>query len=120
MAVIQNRCLRVVSGGYKGTPIEVLHAETMVPPIQEYLDQLQAKARIRLRTGGQAAFIKKQCKKIAIKLRKRGTPPMVDTPGRQKDQWALSITTGVTDTPPPQQPPPPPWLDQEEEITQSD
>lgn len=82
MAVIQNRCLSLVSGVYKATPIEVLHAETMVPLIQEYLDLLQAKTRTRLRIGRQAAFIKNQCKKVTTKFRKRGTPPAVDTLGR--------------------------------------
>lgn len=81
--------------GDKATPLEVLHAETMMPPIQEYLDLLEAKTRTRLRTGRQAAFIKNQCEKVATKLEKRRTPPVVDTPGRRKDQWALSVTTGL-------------------------
>ena len=56
--VIRNKCLRVAAGAYKGTPIEVLHAEATVLPIKEYLDQLQAKIRTRLKINGQAAFIK--------------------------------------------------------------
>lgn len=38
LAVIQNRCLRAVAGAYKATPIEVLHAETMIMPVQEQFD----------------------------------------------------------------------------------
>lgn len=32
VSVIQNKCLGVVSGAYKATPIQVLEAETYVPP----------------------------------------------------------------------------------------
>ena len=49
LAVIQNRCLRTVAGAFKATPIPVLEAETHIVPIDVYLDQLQAKARYRLR-----------------------------------------------------------------------
>lgn len=52
LAVIQNKCLRVVAGAYKAT----LHAEAMVLPMKEHLEQLQAKTRTRLKTNGQAAF----------------------------------------------------------------
>lgn len=62
LEIMQNRCLRIVAGAYKATPIEVLQAETMLPPMQVHLDQLQAKARSRLKINGQAAFIRKQCK----------------------------------------------------------
>ena len=49
LAVIQKRCLRTVAGAFKATPILVLEAETHIAPIDVYLDQLQAKARYRLR-----------------------------------------------------------------------
>lgn len=55
--VSQNKSLRVAAVAYKATPIEVLLAETMIPPMQECLDLLQAKTRMRLRSGGQSAFI---------------------------------------------------------------
>lgn len=57
LAVIQKKCLRVVAGAYRATPIEVLHAEAMVPPMKEHLDQLQAKIRTRFETSGQVAFV---------------------------------------------------------------
>lgn len=44
LAVIQKKCLRVVAGAYKATPIDVLEMETMIPPMQEYFNFLQAKA----------------------------------------------------------------------------
>ena len=107
LTVIQNRCLRVVAEAYKAVLIEVLHAETMIPPMQEYLDLLQAQACMRLRSGGQSAFIKRQRKKSAAKLCKRGAVFKVNTPGCPQDQWARNIT-GVADTPPP--PDFPPWM----------
>lgn len=86
-----------MAGAYKATPIEVLQAETLIPPIKEYLDQLQANARFRLKTSGQAAFIRKQCNKIEMKLRNRNRkveqPP--NTPEIRKAKWALSINEGV-------------------------
>lgn len=39
-AVIQNKCLRVIAGAFRAIPVEVLHAETMMPPVQLHLDQL--------------------------------------------------------------------------------
>lgn len=83
LEVIQNRYLRLLSGAYKATPIEVRQAETMITPIQEYLDLQQAKARAPFRIEGQAAFIKKQCKKVTAKLRQRGTNTKPETPGRR-------------------------------------
>lgn len=113
LAIIQNRCLRVVAGAYKATPIEVLRAETMMPPMQEYLDLLQAKARSRLKDGGQTAFIKKQSKQVAAKLRKRGTATTPNTPGSRKHEWASDITKEITNTLPLAQPAP--WAQETEE-----
>lgn len=70
LEIIQNRCLRVVAGAYKAMPLEVIQAKPMIPPMQEYLNQLQAKARSHLGTNGQAAFIRKQCKQVTKKIRK--------------------------------------------------
>lgn len=49
----------MVAGAYRATPIETRHAETLIPPMQGHLDQLQARARMRFKTEGQALFIKK-------------------------------------------------------------
>ena len=38
LEVVQNRCLRIVAGAYKATPIEILQAKTMMPPMQVHLD----------------------------------------------------------------------------------
>ena len=116
LAVIQNRSLRVAAGAYRATPIKVLHAEPMVPPIQEHLDLLQAKARVRLRDGGQAALIRNQRKDVAAKLRKRGTAALADTSGSRKNQWTSSLTGEVADARPPRRPPP--WMEEGEEYVE--
>lgn len=36
LAVVQNKCLRLISGGYKATPVQALEAETFVPPISSH------------------------------------------------------------------------------------
>lgn len=65
------------------------HAETMILPMQEHLDLLQAKTRLHLRTEGQTAFIIRQCKPVTAKPRKRDSAPK--TPERRNNQWASSI-----------------------------
>lgn len=67
MEELRNKCLRAIVGAYKATPVEVLQAETLKPPMKEHLNQLQANARLRLKTSGQAAFIRKQRKKLETK-----------------------------------------------------
>ena len=74
---------------------------------------LQAKARVRLRDGEQMAFIRKQCKNVAAKLRKRGTATLADTPDSRKDQWTSSLTGEIADAHPLRQLPP--WVEEGEE-----
>ena len=69
LAVLQNKCLRTIAGAFKAIPISVLEAETFIAPIDIHLDQLQAKARYRLRVNGQSKFIARTCTSIANKLR---------------------------------------------------
>ena len=38
--MIQNQCLRTVLGAYKATPVQVLKAEAVIAPIDQYLDRL--------------------------------------------------------------------------------
>lgn len=40
----------------------------MVPPLQEYLDHVQAKARTCSRACGQAAFLQKHRKQVTMSL----------------------------------------------------
>ena len=89
-----------------------------MPPRQVHLDQLQAKARSRLKINGQAAFILKHCKRVAAKPRKRRVDTAPNTPGVQEAQWAFAISEEmvhaptVTTRPPPR---PPPWMEENED-----
>lgn len=69
LLVMQNKCLRIVAGAFKASPISVVEAETFIAPIDIHLDQLQAKASYRLCMGGQAKVISAACKTITTKLR---------------------------------------------------
>lgn len=72
-----------------------------IAPIDIHLDQLQAKARYRLRAGGQAKIITAACSKIANKLRgkagRKRTPQ--PTPGSQKHNWAKKLLANPQVTP---------------------
>lgn len=109
LAVLQNKCLRTISGAFKATPIPVLEAETFIPPIDIHLDQLQAKARYRLRIGGQSKFIARACKIIASKLRGKAGRKRVQkpTPGVLKHNWARNLCADAPIVSFPD--PPPPW-----------
>lgn len=69
MAVMQNKCLRMVAGALKATPAKALEAETHEAPLSLHLNCLQAKARARMMATGQSHVIAKQCKKIKEKLK---------------------------------------------------
>ena len=111
LAVLQSKCLRTIAGAFKATPISILEAETFIAPIDIHLDQLQAKARYRLRVNGRSKFIARACTSIAKKLRgkarrKRAQKP---TPGTLKHEWARSMLVDAPTIPFPNQPPP--WSD---------
>lgn len=98
LAVMQSKCLRAVAGAFKATAIPVLEAETFIAPIDIHLDQLQAKARYRLRCGGQAKVITTACKAIIRKLRGKAGRERVQqpSPGDQKHAWAKKLTESHT------------------------
>src|SRR5436190_4314811 len=49
---VQNKCLRIVSGAYRATPISVLETETFTPPLDLYLDARLAQFRLRHKESG--------------------------------------------------------------------
>ena len=64
-----------------------------------------------------AAFIQKQCKRVATKLRKRRVDTALNTPRIQKAQWAFAITEQTAHTPALLTRPPPcrsPWTEDNE------
>ena len=89
LSVVQNKCLRKIAGAYKATPVHSLEAETYVTPISLHLEQLQAKARYRLRHSGQANLVTKICKRVAGNLRNKTGPirASIETPGKKKSMW---------------------------------
>ena len=93
MAVIQNKCLRVIAGAYKATSIPVLEAETFVPPPDLYLKRLALLNERRIRNTEGERTIKDACSAIARRLRaKRGKQrKIIPTPGEEKKKWAQKV-----------------------------
>jgi hypothetical protein len=87
LAGVQNKCLRVIAGAYKATPVAALEAETYTPPLDLYLDTKLAKFRQRHKQSGMEDLITKSCARIQTKLRMRGGRPK-PTEGERKSQWA--------------------------------
>src|SRR5204863_6044514 len=48
----QNGCLQVVTGAYKATPIRNLEVETLIPPLDLYLNKRLAEFESRLAQSG--------------------------------------------------------------------
>lgn len=82
--------------------------------MKEHLNQLQANARLHLKTSGQAAFIRKQCEKVETKLRNRNrrVERLPKTPGSRKSKWVLCVIDGVAHTLAPDRPHP--WVEDDE------
>lgn len=80
LSVIQKRCLRIVSGAYKATPIRALRPRHM------FLPWCCIWNIYRLRISGQSKFRAKTCKKLAEKLKNRTgrTRIPIATPGKRK------------------------------------
>ena len=93
LSVMQNNCLRIITGAFKATPIPVLEAETYIAPIDVHLDTLQAQARHRLRAGGQS----------------KGKRLQKSTPGELKNTWAKNLLIDAKIVQPPKAHPP--WPD---------
>ena len=104
LASAQSRCLRVVAGAYRATPVRSLETETYVPPIDLYLNKRLADFEERLERTGKADLIRTACAAIATQLRRRpgprrgrprrrveDLPPHRDS-GTAKAQWARRWT----------------------------
>src|SRR6201996_5113534 len=109
LAAAQSRCLRVVAGAYRATPVRSLETETFVPPIDLYLNKRVADFEERLERTGKAALIRTACAAVAAQLRQRGSrrgrprkraddrAPHQDS-GTTKARWASAWTSGVQTT----------------------
>ena len=97
---IQNKCLRVVAGAYKATPIRALEIETYIPPLDLYLDGRLAAFRDQLANSQVGQSIQEACKVIQRKLRnkkgrRRGYRPI---PSLVKDDWAKARLLNLGDS----------------------
>lgn len=112
--VIQNSCLRAVTGAYKATPIKVLEAEAMIEPITSHMDNLQARTRFRFSTGFGRKLVEDSCAHISRRLRgKRGRRKQSGTtPGTSKHLWAEKLVNTPRIT---ERVPQPPWAQTEGE-----
>ena len=68
MAVIQNQCLRKISGAYRVTLIEILEAETFIPSADLYLQKLAKIRTLRNTEDRGQAIIKNACALIVRQL----------------------------------------------------
>ena len=111
LSVMQNNCLRTITGAFKATPIPVLDAETYIAPVDVHLDTLQAQARYRLRAGGQSKVISSACSKTVNKLRGKAGRKRLQksTPGELKHTWAKNLLIDAKIVQPPKAHPP--WSD---------
>jgi reverse transcriptase-like protein len=66
---VQNECLRVVTGGFKATPIKSLETLAHVPPLDLYLSSRVAIYRKKARDSGMDDLIRKKCNRIRSSLR---------------------------------------------------
>jgi hypothetical protein len=97
---VQNKCLRVVAGAYKATPIRALETETHTPPLDLYLDSRLAAFRERLASSPVGQLIQEACKVIQRRLRnrkgrRRGYRPI---PSLAKDGWAKARLLDLGET----------------------
>lgn len=98
LSVIQNKCLRTVSGAcVQGDPNPSPRNRDVCSSMTLHLKHLQIKARYRLQVSGQSKFIAKSCKRIAEKPKnqKDGVRKATATPGQQKADSLLGKPVAV-------------------------
>ena len=86
LAVIQNQCLRTVLGVYKATPVQVLKAEAVIAPIDQYLDRLVM--RYQVSRGANSVIINRN-RIIQNRLYRRRRRDLLPTPTQEKERQAL-------------------------------
>ena len=92
LTTVQSKCLRVVAGAYRATPVRSLETETYVPPIDIYLNKRLADFEARLEASGKAQLLRSVCARLRAQLRRRrGRPRKQRTPsiedGEGKARW---------------------------------
>jgi hypothetical protein len=56
--LIQNKCLRIVSGAYKAIPARYLESEMAIPPLDLYFDKWVANFKDRTEVSGMARLLR--------------------------------------------------------------
>jgi hypothetical protein len=109
LELIQNDCLRVVTGAYKATPIRHLESEASCPPIDLYLNKRVADFEARIKETGKDRLLRRYCEeteaffrrtsrtRAQARTRNRNRAEPVATEGLHKARWAARWTG--TDTP---------------------
>jgi hypothetical protein len=90
---IQNKCLRVVAGAYRATPVSVLETETFIPPLDLQLDAKLARFRLRHKQSGMEELVRAACaeirRKLAYRRQRRGRNKRDgSTEGEKRTHWA--------------------------------
>ena len=92
LATQQNRCLRVITGAYRATPVRHLETEAGVLPLDLYLSKRLAVFEARLEASGKGQLIKDVCAGLRHALRqrrgrpRRQKPPSIEE-GEGRAQW---------------------------------
>src|SRR5213078_2306265 len=90
---VQNKCLRIVSGAYRATPVSVLETETFTPPLDLHLHARLARFWLRHKQSGMQNLVTAACTLIKQKLRgrrprRRRTTGDECTEGEKRTRWA--------------------------------
>lgn len=88
--VVQNDCLRQVTGAYRATSIRHLEAEAVVPPLEAFITQQQIRTRAWLEATGRRDEIQEACHRIRERCTttRRRRRAVRETPGEIKHRWA--------------------------------
>ena len=94
----QNRCLCVIAGVYKATPILLLESETGVLLIRTYLSVLQAQYRACTNDFPVRALLKKACKRIQTQLQGQQGCQRIrkETLSNRKEAWYQALPIDPT------------------------
>jgi hypothetical protein len=90
----QNKCLRIIAGAYKATPVRALETETFIPPLDLYLDGRVAAYQARIEGSKAESVIQEACKWIKRRkwCRRRGregTGEQIEARPSQRARWAF-------------------------------
>src|SRR5208282_5528597 len=85
---IQNKCLRVVAGVYRATPIRSLEIETFTLLLDLYLDSRLAAFQKRLENSEVGRVIENACNWIRARIKNRRGRKTLRNTARKRESWA--------------------------------